>query len=1114
MLTLLLGRSGSGKSAWMLHRLCEYGAARPQVLMVPEQQSHEMERALCEVGGSGVSLFAEVLSFSRLANRVFLTAGGLGTKELDQGGRLLLMYQAAKAVSSQLTVLSRAVAQPRFLKNLLITTDELKGGMVRPVELQQACENLEGPEGNKLRDLALIYGAYDALTVQVALDPRDRLTRAAGKLARCGWAEGKDFWLDGFIDFTKQQLELIRQLLRQGEHVTVALTCGGMEEEEDIFRPAQMTAGRLVRLAQELNIAYGIEQLASSGGEALPPLRYLEKHLFSAGPPKSGLSCCEAVELFAARTVQSEVEWAAARIRSLVREQGYRLREIGLVARNFSRYGPLIESVFQRYEVPVFCARKSDILEKPVLALVTAALDAISGGYHYDDIFRYLKTGLTSLPEEDRDLLENYVLKWEIHGRQWTQKKPWSLHPVGYGMEWSPEDKAVLQRLEIARNAVIAPLRELEKNGEKTGAGQARALYSFLEQIDLPGQLQRRLRRLRQEGELVLAEEYRQLWEILCTGLEQCAAILGETPMQLEEFAQLLRLVLSQYEVGAIPVSLDRVTAGDMTRQTGHRVKILFLLGAEDGALPMAPEDGGILSDDDRSFLATFGIELGQTGQERLLREMTTVYHTCARPQDKLVVSWPARGPGGEECRPSFLIERLRLIFSDLRPLREEELAGRFRLAAPFPALEQAGRNQAAYDVLSGMPGYARLLGRMDRAARWERGCLSRPAVDAIYGHQIPMSASRMDQYKSCHFAYFMRYGLKARPRKPSGFAAPEYGTFVHYVLEHVLQEVGDLPTLEEGEGISRENRMRLQELTDAAVERYIQEELGGLEQQTDRFCYLFHRLCRGVRAVVENAVEELCYSKFRPVSFELGFSREGELPPVELTVDDLTVSISGFVDRVDGWEHDGRLYLRVVDYKTGRKSFDLTEVWNGLGLQMLLYLFTLEQKGNLVYHQEVEKAGVLYLPAREVIVQGRRGMSEEALGKALDQDLRRRGIVLDDPAVLEAMERPRGERYRFLPLRLSKRTGTVTGEALVSAQRFGRLQKHIESVLHEICQELAAGNINADPFWRGPEKNACRFCDFTDACHFEEGRDGDCRRWLPTVTATEFWQHLEKQAE
>ena len=388
MLKLILGRAGSGKTTAVYRRMCGAGAERPQVLLVPEQNSHEAERALCKVGGNGVSLYAEVLSFSRLANRVFLAAGGLGEAELDAGGRLLLMHRAVKSVAAQLTVCARSAGRASFLRSLIATVDELKSCRVSPADLERAGCEAEGPEGEKLRDLSLICGAYDALTAQVALDPRDRLTRTAEKLKDCPWAAGRDLWLDGFTDFTPQQIEVLSRLLEQAHSVTVTLTCDHLEEDEGgtgIFSPARRTAAQLLRAARERRVPSQVEHLAAEGGGRAADLDFLEKALFAHAPglerePEG------AVELFAARTPRGEVEWTAARILELVRREGLRFRDIGVVARSYRTYQDLVESVFARYGVPVFSSSMSEILDKPILALVTGALDTVAGGYVYDDV--------------------------------------------------------------------------------------------------------------------------------------------------------------------------------------------------------------------------------------------------------------------------------------------------------------------------------------------------------------------------------------------------------------------------------------------------------------------------------------------------------------------------------------------------------------------------------------------------------------------------------------------------------------------------------------------------------------------------------------------------------
>lgn len=1107
MLKLLLGRAGSGKSTEILRRIAASAGARRVLLIVPEQASHETERRLCAVAGNQVSLYAEVLSFTRLASRVFAQAGGLAAPTLDAGGRMLLMYAALKSVSDHLGVYARPSKKPAFLTGLLATLDECKQYQVVPQDLARAGEELEGQEGAKLRDLGLIFGAYDALTARTAADPRDRLTRLAQGLEECRYAQGMDVYVDGFTDFTPQECLVLRALAGQSDSLSVALTCDALEGtgESNIFAPARHTAARLLSLARAAHVPSEVEHLSSKNDWKAKPLVKLERELF-ADTPLAWEENAPEITLFAALSPRAEVEWTASELLRLVREEGYRFREVGVVARGFDRYAPLVEEVFHRYGIPVFLDAVTDILQKPVFSVVTSALDVVAGEYAYEDVFRYLKTGLTGVSREACDRLENYALKWGIKGSRWTAKADWDMHPRGYGFPMTREDEALLQAVNETRRGVVAPLESLRRNRDKTGMGQAVALYSFLEAIGLPSTLLARSEALRERGELKRAEEDRQLWDILCGGLEQCALLLGDAPMELAEFAQLLRLVLSQYEVGTIPVSLDRVNAGEAARLGNRTVRALFFLGADDGAIPQVAAAPGLLTDDDRSLLASFGLELSPSVSDKLDREMTILYDACARPSERLTVSWSAVGPQGEEKRPSLLVERLQRLFPQNMLLHERELPAEFRAAAPGPALELAGRDRHVRNALLALPDYVPLIARMVRASRMDRGALSRASVERLYGRRVPMSASRMDKYKSCHFSYFMQYGLGARARQAAGFQAPEYGTFVHYVLEHVLQN----------EALAGQGKRPAREELDREIalifERYIAEELGGLENKTPRFVYLFKRLVRPVTQVVENVLDELTSSDFRPMAFELGFGAKGELPPVELTVEGVTVSISGFVDRVDGWVHNGRLYLRVVDYKTGRKSFDLTEVWNGIGLQMLLYLFTLQEEGRALYGYEVTPAGVLYLPAREAVVQGSRGMDEAERRKQADAELRRKGLVLDDPEVLEAMEHTGEEGIRFLPVRVSSRTGAVTGEALVSAERLGKLRGHTERILRQIGQELARGTIDADPYWRSPEKNACLYCDYAAACHFEDGRGGDKKRFLPALDGEAFWQSIESQ--
>ena len=1094
MLELLLGRSGSGKTEYALRAAAERSALRDQVILVPEQHSHDCERLLCALGGDSVSLHAEVLSFTRLSNRVFSCCGGLAEPVLDAGGRMLLMYLAVRSVSEQLTVLRRCSNRSAYLTGLLAAVDECKSCCITPAQLLDAAREL-GEEGDKLHDLGLICTAYDALTAHTAADPRDRITRLAEALRECRWAAGRDIVLDGFTDFTAQELLVFEQLLLQANSVTVLLTCTGETgtDTDGVFADAARTARVLERLARKCSCPVHVTVRDLPDGVRSDCLARVEALL--AGVPQEPVpGVPDGVTLYRAASPRTELEYIASEILRLVRTEGLRYRDIAVASRSLGESGELLDAVFSRYGIPVFRSAMTDILERPVFALLSSALDTVQGGYRYDDVFRCLKTGLTDLSQEECDLLENYVLRWSIRGSMWT-RGDWAMHPQGYARKWTDADRELLDTLNAARRRFVDAIELLRAPSGSTGRDWCLAVWSYLEKIDLPGRLAERTGELRRCGELTRAAEYDQLWDILVSALEQCERILGDTTVDGAEFARLFPLVLSQYSVGAIPVSLDRVTAAELPRLAHRHCKALFLFGADDTAIPQVAPSPGILNDDDRSLLASLGLETAPRLEEKLVREDTIVYEACALPSRFLTVSCSAVGSGGAEHRPARFTERLRTLFPDLPLLREEDLDESFRLCAPRPALELAGRRPGVGASLSALPEYAPLLARMNSAAAQRRGSLTRPVVEELYNHRLGMSATRIDSFQSCRFSYFLQYGLDARVRERGSFLSPDYGTFVHFVLEHVLATRGSW----EGDVPSRE-------LVDGIIEDYVNQEMAGFEQATPRFRYLFRRLAKSVYSVVCNVCEELAASDFSPLSFELGFGAGKELPAVEFPGSGMTVSVTGFVDRVDGWEKDGRLYLRVVDYKTGRKSFNLTDVWNGMGLQMLLYLFTLQREGGALYGKEIVPAGVLYLPAREKTVSGTRATTDEEIRRATDRELCRRGIVLDDPAVIAAMEHAE-DGFRFLPLKI--KDGAPVGPALVSAERLGRLDTHIRRVLRQIGEELTAGSITANPFWKGDKENACLWCRYAEACHFEDGRGDDRRHYIPAVKNEEFWERL-----
>ncbi|MCI2058377.1 MAG: PD-(D/E)XK nuclease family protein [Oscillibacter sp.] len=1104
MLTILMGRAKSGKSERILSEIRRLGDTGRQILLVPEHASHAAEVDLCACCGDTASRHAEVLSFRRLASRALAVTGGLSDVTLDAGGKLLTLQKALSETAPALKLYRRPSRRPEFLRELLSLFDELISYQVTPELLAEKAADMTGATREKLEDLSLLYGAYLARLFRPGADARDRMSKLCDQLEPSGYIDGKDIFLDGFSYFTGQEMKVLSVLLRRAHSVTVTLL-GEDGGRNELFGASLRTREALLRLAAEEGCPSAVRTLPSAPPRC--PLEYLERGFFGSDEPWEGQA--GEIRVREAATVFSETEQTAAEIRRLVSSGECRYRDITVAVRNLDDYADAIQNIFERYEIPVYLSRRSDILETPALTAITGALDAVTGGEEYEDVFRYLKTGLAGLAPEECDRLENYCLTWEIHGAMWLSDTPWTANPGGYGAPWTDAQTRDLEEINALRLRVKEPLSLLSEGlkAAETADGKVEALYSFLERLHLQEALEEQMHRLAEEGQLQRAEETAQLWEILCGVLDQFVEILRGEAMDSQEFVRLFRQIVTQYSVGTIPVSLDQVTVSEITRNDRHTVRYLFLMGANDHVLPSPGTGGGILNDDDRDELSSRGVRLAPRGMEQMSLELQNLYAALAQPTSGLTVSYPVGDVSGAELRPAFVTARIFRLFPSVR-LEHESIDKEYRLTASIPALETAGQRPggALWRYFASRPERAGQLRAMERAALARRGRLSHPAVETLYGTRLALSASRVEKLNSCHFAYFMEYGLRARERAPAAFDAPQIGTLLHYILENVTREAmarGGFRETADGE---------LKALTERYLDEYAQREYPNFRDRSPRFRYLFSRLRQAAWSVVRETAEELRSSDFVPLAFELSFGDRGQLGAVTITEPDGELRLGGKVDRVDGWLKDGRLYLRVVDYKTGKKSFDLAEVRMGLDLQMLVYLFALQREGSGYFGHPIEPAGVLYLPARDPVLPAERSVTPEKLRELREKTLRRSGLLLGEPEVLRAMEHSALTEPHYLPVRVG-RDGSLSG-SLATAAQLGKLSGYLGRLLEQIGGELLGGNIDADPCCRSEEDSFCRFCPWASACHFEDGRDGDHLHYITPVKTETFWQQVEESGK
>lgn len=1105
MLRIISGRAGTGKSAAVMNEIAR-GVKLGEgsyILLVPEQYSHEAERELCAICGDSLSLYAEVLSFTGLARRISAELGGGAAQYLDKGGRLLCMALASDGLHTRLRVYSDARRKAELQTMLLSAVDELKTAYISSEQLMQASSECEGSLSDKLHDLALILEAYDAVIANGYADPADRLSVLAEQIQDSSVGKDTHIYIDGFTDFTAQEKRIVNELMLSGAEVTVCIGCDDLSGGSEVFELGRLTARALIAFAKDNGIEVKTEKFTEHSGKG-EALAYFADNMFTFSSKECGLDG-SAISVNAASGISAECEFAAAKAIELVRDTGCRWRDIAIAVRGFDDYRLSLESNFRHYGVPLYASRKSDVMSKPLPALIAGAYEITGGGWELGDVISYLRTGLAGLSSAECDELENYAFLWQLRGSAWTQAEPWRLHPDGFGGEYDEDANARLDRINLLRNVAVCPLKNFAEKTEsaESASAQAEALAELLEELNVSEKLAERAQKLSENGEGTKAQEYAQLWDICVNALEQCASLLGETESDRDSFGRLFTMTLSKYDVGTIPASLDRVIAGDFDRMRRRRIKHLIVLGASDMRLPKAETEAGMFSADERKRLLELDIDLGGAGDSELWREFSLIYNCLTLPSDTLTFCYPAFDVSGESCRPAFVVSRAKNMFGlETKPVD----VSRLRMNASAPALELAANGMhAGGEIEASAAEYftAKMPERMNglkTKAELRRGSLSESSVRALYGKKIRLSASRIDKFSSCRFAYFMQYGLKAKPRQPAGFTAPERGIFMHYILEHVASEV-----MENG-GFKNVDDAKLNSITDKYINEYIHDTLNDFREKSERFKYLFRRLTKDVRKVVSDLAAEMRISDFVPLSFELDFGKTDEIPPIRIGDGEESLELKGVVDRVDGWVHDGKLYLRVIDYKTGVKKFSLSDVLYGMNLQMLLYLFALGKNGEKLYGKEIIPAGVLYVPARDEFVSANADMDDEEIEKERLSKIRRTGLLLDDPAVIAAMEN--SENPKYIPVKF--KDGIGSGDALASAERLGILSQHIAQTLCEMAKQLKCGSIAADPFYRTQYEYACLHCDYLAACRFKDGENGEQARRAPRLAATKVWNILE----
>lgn len=1078
MLELILGKDWTENTEYALSLIADDVRKRKEnrILLVPELISHDMERRLCSAAGDTASRYAEVLTFTRLARRIAEYSACDIQECLDNGGRMVVMAAAARQLHGQLKVYASLETKPEFLAQLLDAIDEFKRCCISPKDLRTASGLSEGVLAQKLEELSLLLEAYDALCQRGKRDPRDQMNWVLEQLEDSDFAQNHIFYIDGFPDFTRQHMAVLEHMIRNSDKVIVSLNCDAPSSKGLAFEKAGQTAAQLIKLSQKAGVEVKITQI-SSGRCLLAPVR---DHLFQ-GKVVVHPGLADRLSVFRADTVYRECQIVAEAVLKLI-HSGYRYRDISIVCTDMNTYRPVIGMIFRRHRIPVYLSGTDDILGKGPILTVLAALEAALEGFDQQAMLRYLRSPLSPIGQQTCDRVENYVHIWGITGKRWLE--PWTAHPDGLISERSEWAQKRLDELEMVRIKVIEPLARLRdcfKNSISI-AMQVQGLYAFLDEIEFAKRLAKLSDEFDRAGDNRNAQILNQLWDVLVNAMEQLYDVLGETHWDDNAFLRLFVLLLSQYDVGTIPTVLDSVTAGPVSAMRCQQEKHLFVLGGSEGLLPGYSGSNGVLTDQERVALRKMEVPLTGGALEGIQAEFAEVYGVFCGAQETVTVSCSG-------SQPSYVYRRLTgLVGGEMEITPVLGYAGTDPTAAAALLLQHEDRKAAESLHLEEI--YNRVSAQRDHTL----GAVSREHIEGIYGKCLDLSASQVNTQAECRLSYFLRYGIKAKEIKEATVDPAEYGTYVHDVLENTVREV-----INRG-GFHKVTIDETLALAKEYSDIYTKQHFSELESQ--RVEYLFRRNTEELNLVVAELWDELHEAGYEPVAVEWGFEDGEDMPKINIPSTSMEAKLRGYIDRVDHYQIGDANYIRVVDYKTGSKDFDYCDVFNGVGLQMLLYLFALDQEDTGKFGKHPIPGGVQYFPARVPYVNLDGADEDETTERR--KSWRRNGLLLDDDLSLAAMD-PDGTMSRLCCTK--KKDGTLSGD-IASMDQLKQLKQYVFMILAGMVEEISSGIVEPNPYTRGSSHNACAFCPYQSVCHMDSVAG---RRNYKAMTSQRFWEEIAK---
>lgn len=1141
-LRFYFGPSGSGKSHRIYEEIMQRAAQEPGrnfLIIVPDQFTMQTQKDLVMRSDRGGILNIDVLSFGRLSHRILEEVGTKEMPVLDDTGKSLVLQKIAADLKEQLPAMGSLLHKQGYIHEVKSAISEFMQYGISTQDMDKLIASAEkrGALAMKLRDLKTLYRGFQDYIRDHFITTEETLDVLRRSLVKSKILPDSVVVFDGFTGFTPIQNRLIQELMRVCEETIVTVTIGEEEDpyqmdgEQKLFHLSKKTVADLVKLAAEAEVTRGEDVFVKGGPNRFTEasaLCYLEQNLFRYQYEPYTEKQCE-IRMFEALSPREEVHQTALYIRKLIREEGLTYRDIAVVIGDLEGYASYVETEFGQLEIPCFLDRTRGIVLNPMIEYIKSALQLYIRDFSYDTVFHFLRSGMADISREEIDELENYVIRtgargYRTYSRLFTRKT--EEMQQGSGQEDTERAEETMERLNRIRQQFTDTVEILHMAPRAKAGEYVDHLYDFLEQNQVQQKLLNYQQRFEQEGDLAKAREYAQIYRLVMDLLDQIYELLGEEEISLQEFADILEAGFGEITVGTIPQNVDRIVVGDMERTRLKQVKVLFFLGVNDGNIPKNASKGGIISDMDREFLIESGTEMAPSPRQQMYIQRLYLYLNMTKPSERLYLSYAKVNSDGKGIRPSYLIDTVRKLFPQLaveypqNRSRLEQIEGR-QEGARYLAEElreyadgtlREEERQDFYLMYRAYEADPEGRDRLTAAAfrRYKESGLSRIVARALYGRQLENSVSRLETYAACACRHFLQYGLSLQEREEFGFEVSDMGNVYHAVLENFAGKLA-----ESGRTWWDFDENFATQAIKEAVEGYAATYGETVLYSSARNEYAITRMSRILTRTVLTLQQHLKQGSFQPDDYELSFRFAEDLDSIHVDLsEEEKMHLQGRIDRIDVSEDAEHVYVKVIDYKSGNKKFDLAALYYGLQLQLVVYMnAAMELESRKHPDKEIVPAALLYYHIDDPTIETPVELTQEQINEEILTKLRMNGVVNSDPAVVERLDRFLQDKSKVIPVEKKKDGSFSARSGILSREELHVVSAYVDTKIRQIGREILDGKIAANPYEKGNEE-ACTYCAYKKVCGFDGSIPGYEKRQLEDLDKQTLMQRMQETTE